>query len=292
MPDMLPCPPPDPRPRAPRFELPAGAWDTHGHIFGPESEYAYSPRRGYTPPDASLDAYETLHRTLGVARGVLTQPSVYGVDNTAMLDAMGRSDGRLMGVASVDKEVSEAELTRLHEAGVRGLRINLADKGGNPFDSFADVQAMGERIVDMGWHMEFLIHVHEFPDLRKTFSSLPVHSVFGHMGYVPAGAGLGPLQEFMGLLKEGRTWVKLTGTYRITGLKQTPYSDVDPVARALIETAPERVIWGTDWPHPVCKIPMPNDGDLLDQLLDWAPDESVREKILVENPLKLLGLER
>ena len=292
MPDMLPCPPPDPRPRAPRFKLPPGAWDTHGHIFGPESKYAYSPRRGYTPPDASLDAYETLHRTLGVARGVLTQPSVYGVDNTAMLDAMARSGGRLMGVASVDREVSEAELTRLHDAGVRGLRINLADKGGNPFDSFADVQAMGERIVDMGWHLEFLIHVHEFAELRKTFSALPVHSVFGHLGYVPAGEGLGPLQEFMDLLKEGRTWVKLTGTYRITGLKQTPYTDVDPVARALIETAPERVIWGTDWPHPVCKIPMPNDGDLLDQLLDWAPDESVREKILVENPLNLLGIER
>ena len=292
MPDMLPCPPPDPRPRAPRFKLPPGAWDTHGHIFGPESKYAYSPRRGYTPPDASLDAYETLHRTLGVARGVLTQPSVYGVDNTAMLDAMARSGGRLMGVASVDKEVSEAELTRLHDAGVRGLRINLADKGGNPFDSFADVQAMGERIVDMGWHMEFLIHVHEFPELRKTFSSLPVHSVFGHMGYVPAGEGLGPLEEFINLLKEGRTWVKLTGAYRITGLKQTPYSDVDPVARALIEAAPERIIWGTDWPHPACKIPMPNDGDLLDQLLDWAPDESVREKIFVENPLKLLGFER
>ena len=292
MPDMLPCPPPDPRPRAPRFKLPLGAWDTHGHIFGPESKYAYSPRRGYTPPNALLDAYETLHRTLGVARGVLTQPSVYGVDNTAMLDAMARSGGRLMGVASVDKEVSEAELTRLHEAGVRGLRINLADKGGNPFDSFADVQAMGERIVDMGWHMEFLIHVHEFPELRKTFSALPVHSVFGHMGYVPAGEGLGPLQEFMDLLKEGRTWVKLTGGYRITSLEHTPYTDVDPIARALIEAAPERIIWGTDWPHPACKIPMPNDGDLLDQLLDWAPDESVRERILVDNPLNLLGIER
>lgn len=292
MTDMLPCPPPAPQPRAPRFKLPPGAWDTHGHIFGPESKYAYSPKRGYTPPDTLLDAYETLHRTLGVARGVLTQPSVYGVDNTAMLDAMARSGGRLMGVASVSKEVSEAELTRLHEAGVRGLRINLADKGGNPFASFADVQAMGERIEDMGWHMEFLIHVHEFPDLRKTFSSLPVHSVFGHMGYVPAPEGLGPLQEFMDLLKEGRTWVKLTGAYRITGLERTPYSDVDPIAQALIEAAPERVIWGTDWPHPACKLPMPNDGDLLDQLLDWAPDESVRERILVDNPLDLLGLER
>lgn len=292
MPDMLPCPPPDPHPRAPRFKLPPGAWDTHGHVFGPESKYAYSPRRGYTPPDALLDAYETLHRTLGVSRGVLTQPSVYGVDNTAMLDAMARSCGRLMGVASVDKEASEAELTRLHDAGVRGLRINLADRGGNPFDSFADVQTMGERIEDMGWHMEFLIHVHEFPDLRKTFSSLPVHSVFGHMGYVPAPEGLDPLREFMDLLKEARTWVKLTGAYRITGLERTPYTDVNPIAQALIEAAPERIIWGTDWPHPACKIPMPNDGDLLDQLLDWAPDESVRERILVENPLKLLGIER
>ena len=291
MPDMLPCPPPDPHPKAPRFKLPPGAWDTHGHIFGPESKYAYSPRRGYTPPDATLAAYESLHRTLGVERGVLTQPSVYGVDNTAMLDAMARSRGRLMGVASVDKDVSDKELARLHEAGVRGIRINLADKGGNPFDSFSDVHGMGDRIKSMGWHMEFLIHVHEFADLRKTFSSLPVHSVFGHMGYVPASEGSGPLREFIDLLKEGRTWVKLTGGYRITGLQRTPYTDVDPIARALIEAAPARIIWGTDWPHPVCKLPMPNDGDLLDQLLDWAPDESVRKKILVDNPLKLLGLD-
>ena len=213
MPDMLPCPPPDPHPKAPRFKLPPGAWDTHGHIFGPESKYAYSPRRGYTPPDATLAAYESLHRTLGVERGVLTQPSVYGVDNTAMLDAMARSRGRLMGVASVDKDVSDKELARLHEAGVRGIRINLADKGGNPFASFSDVHGMGYRIKSMGWHMEFLIHVHEFADLRKTFSSLPVHSVFGHMGYVPASEGSGPLREFIDLLKEGRTWVKLTGGY-------------------------------------------------------------------------------
>ncbi len=203
MPDMLPCPPPDPRPRAPRFKLPPKSWDTHGHIFGPESKYAYSPRRGYTPPDATLAAYETLHRTLGVARGVLTQPSVYGVDNTAMLDAMARSDGRLMGVASVDKEVSEEELTSLHDAGVRGIRINLADKGGNPFDSFSDVQAMGDRIKSMGWHMEFLIHVHEFADLRKTFSSLPVHSVFGHMGYVPTTEGSGTTPGIFGFIERG-----------------------------------------------------------------------------------------
>ena len=191
------------RPRAPRFELPPGAWDTHGHIFGPESKYAYSPRRGYTPPDASLDAYETLHRTLGVARGVLTQPSVYGVDNTAMFDAMARSGGRLMGVASVDKEVSEAELTRLHDAGVRGLRINLADKGGNPFDSFADVQAMGERIVDMGWHMEFLIHVHEFPDLRKDLLLPPRPQRFRAHGLRTGGPGSGATPGIHGLAQRG-----------------------------------------------------------------------------------------
>lgn len=290
MPDMLDCPAVDPAPRAPRFRLPPDAWDAHAHVFGPESRYPYSPRRGYTPPDAPLEAYESLHRKLGVARGVLTQPSVYGVDNAAMLDALARSRGRLMGVAAVGADVSDKALSNLHDAGVRGIRVNLADKGGNPFDSFSEVRTMGERLKSMAWHMEFLIHAHEFPDLRKTFSSLPVPCVFGHMGYVPATRGLKPLQEFFDLLKEGRAWVKLTGAYRITNLGRTPYADVDPIARALIDAAPDRVVWGTDWPHPVCRIPMPNDGDLLDQLLDWAPEESVRRKILVDNPLELFGL--
>lgn len=290
MSDMLHCPPADPHPRAPRFRPPAGAWDAHAHVFGPESAYPYSPKRGYTPPDAPLAAYDRLHRTLGVERGVLTQPSVYGVDNAAMLDAIARSEGRLMGVAAVDGEVSDEALADLHEAGVRGIRVNLADKGGNPFGAFSEVRAMGERLRNTGWHMEFLVHAHAFPDFRKTFSAMPVDCVFGHMGYVPAAEGLAPLQALLDLLREGRTWVKLTGAYRITSLRRTPYADVNPVARALIEAAPERVVWGTDWPHPICRIPMPNDGDLLDQLLDWAPEESVRHRILVDNPLTLLGL--
>ncbi len=289
MPDIFDCPPADARPRAPRFRLPAGAWDTHAHVFGPESKYPYSPARGYTPPDATLEEYDALHRILGVARGVLTQPSVYGTDNSAMLDAMARAEGRLRGVAAVDAQATEQTLASLHEAGVRGLRVNLADAGGNPFGSFAQVRAMAERVKDMGWHVEFLIHVHEFADLYETFADFPVDCVFGHMGYVPTRAGTGALGEFLDLLKSGRAWVKLTGAYRITGLTQTPYTDVDATARAIVEAAPARVVWGTDWPHPRCPVPVPNDGDLADQLLDWAPDEDVRRAILVDNPRALYG---
>ena len=292
--DTIPvCQGPDPEPRTPKFTPPPGSCDTHAHIFGPAEKYVYSPKRGYTPPDASIEAYLALHGVLGMERGVLTQPSVYGTDNSAMLDAVALYPDRLRAVAAVDAEVSDGELERMHHAGVRGIRVNIVDKGGNPFRDMSAVAAMAERIRDMGWHIEVLIHVSDFPDLRQTFASFPVPVVFGHLGYMPTAKGLDNpgFQDFLGLLGDGGCWVKLTGTYRITAREATPYDDVLPYARALIETAPDRILWGSDWPHPFVSKTMPNDGALLDMLADWAPDEAMRHRILVDNPRVLYGFD-
>ena len=292
---MKPCAPADANPRAPKFSMPAGACDTHAHIFGPASRYPWNPARGYTPPDALPEAYERLHQVLGVARGVLTQPSVYGTDNRCMLDYVSRNLDRMRAVVSIEPSITDREIENLHAAGARGIRVNIADKGGNPFASFADVGRMADRIKALRWHIEFLLHVHEMDEHFADIKRLPVAVAIGHLGYMPTalGAGHPKYQAFLDWVREGRCWVKLTASYRITSLQRTPYVDVAPLAKALIECRPDRIVWGTDWPHPICPIPMPNDGDLLDQLADWIPDTKQRRRVLVENAGELydFGLE-
>jgi len=286
------CQGPDPDPTPAIFEMPDGAVDCHAHIFGPESKYAFSPARGYTPPDASLESFLTLHRTLGnIERAVLTQPSVYGTDNSCMLDAVEKTGGKFRAVVAVDANVSDKELENLHARGARGARVNIVDKGGNPFDGMGAVQKFTERLKNLGWHLEVLIHVHEFDNLRATLNALSVDVSVGHLGYMRTDNGIGHpgFREFLDLLRDGNTWVKLSGSYRITISDSTPYDDVTPVARALIEANEDRIIWGTDWPHPFLKGNMPNDGALTDQLIDWAPEEAVRKKILVDNAERLYG---
>lgn len=286
------CQGPDPAPTKVKFQIPPGAIDCHAHIFGTPDRYPYSPRRGYTPPEATLESYLALHEALGgIDRAVLTQPSVYGTDNSCMLDVVDRMDGRFLAIVAVDASVTDKELEAFHARGARGVRVNLADKGGNPFDDMRAVQKFTERLKDLGWHLEVLIHVHEFEDLRATMNAMAVDVSFGHLGYMKTDNGLQHpgFQEFLDLMRDGNCWVKLTGTYRITTTPTTPYRDVDPFARALIEANEDRVVWGTDWPHPSLKGIMPNDGALMDQLADWVPDASVREKILLDNPEALYG---
>lgn len=289
---MKPCPPPDPSPKLPqRVRMPPDACDTHGHIFGPAARYAWNPARGYTPPDALPAAYEALHAALGVARGVLTQPSVYGTDNRCMLDYVSCHLDRMRAVVAVGPDVDDRTLEAMHAQGARGIRVNVADPGGNPFASFAEIDALGQRLKAMGWHIELLLHVHQMDDMIIDIRRLPVDISVGHLGYMPAGLGVDHPKygAFLDLVAEGRCWVKLTAPYRITGLQHTPYSDVTPFARALVEQRPDRILWGTDWPHPICPVPMPNDGDLADHLADWVPDEATRRRILVDNPAKLFG---
>jgi predicted TIM-barrel fold metal-dependent hydrolase len=233
-----------------------------------------------------------LHEALGgIERAVLTQPSVYGTDNSCMLDVVEKMKGKFLAVIAVGQDVSDKQLEEFHAQGARGARVNIVDKGGMPFDGIAAVRKFTERIKDLGWHLELLIHVHEFEDLRATMNSMAVDVSFGHLGYMRTDKGIDHpgFREFLDLLRDGHAWVKLTGSYRITTSAATPYDDVTPVAQALIAANADRIVWGTDWPHPSLKSNMPNDGALLDQLADWAPDEAVRQKILVDNAALLYG---
>jgi len=286
------CAGPDFSPRAPKLRMPRNACDTHAHIMGPGDRYAYSPARIYTPPDCLLADYLHMLDTLGIERAVLVQPSVYGTDNTVMLEAMKTAGGRLRGVAVVADDVADAELKELNDAGVRGVRVNIVDvKDRKPGTlPMAALKKMAKRIAPLGWHMEFLMHADEFPDLDEQFADFPVEIVLGHLGYMSIGkkpddAGF---QALLRLMKDGRAWVKLTGPYRITA-SPLPYPETVACAQALLEANRERVIWGTDWPHVMLKGRMPNDGELADVLSDWMPDASLREQVVSRNPVKLYG---
>ncbi|MEQ8710255.1 MAG: amidohydrolase family protein [Rhodospirillales bacterium] len=286
------CQGPDAEPRPVSFDVPAGAVDCHAHVFGPESRYGYSPARGYTPPGASLETLLNLHRTLGgIERVVLTQPSVYGTDNTCMMDAAAKLGERCRSVVALGPDVTDSELEELHGQGARGVRVNLVDKGGMPFDDINAVRRFTERIKDLGWHLEVLIHVHEFENLRSALNSMAVDVCVGHLGYMKTENGIGHpgFQAFLDLLRDGNCWVKLSGSYRVAMSGLPPYRDVEPFAKALIEANEERVLWGTDWPHPAFKGDMPNDGALMQQLATWAPDDELRHRILVSNPAVLYG---
>src|SRR4051812_24158970 len=185
------CAAADPNPRKPRFTLPAGACDTHAHICGPIAKYPYSDKRVYTPADALLPSYRHLLATLGVERMVLVQPSVYGTDNTVMLEAMREIGSAARGVAVVDNDVSDAEIERLHAAGVRGVRVNVVDvASGKGVIDLAPLAALAKRIKRYGWHVEFLMHADEFPELDRTFAEFPVDMVLGHLGYMKTDKGL------------------------------------------------------------------------------------------------------
>lgn len=285
------CAPPDFSPRAPRLRFPSQACDCHAHILGPASRHPYARDRVYTPPDCLVPDYRAMLSMLGVERAVLVQPSVYGTDNTVMLQALQEAGPAFRGVAVVDWSIDDAEIAALHARGVRGVRVNVVDvregKGTLPIVRLAE---LARRVAPFGWHVELLLHVDEFPDLERDLADFPVDVVFGHLGYMRAGSGAATpgFRGLLGLLKAGRAWAKLTGPYRIshTGL---PYADVLPLAHALLEAAPRQALWGSDWPHVMLKGPMPNDGDLADLLLDWIPDEGLRQRVLVENPARLYG---
>jgi predicted TIM-barrel fold metal-dependent hydrolase len=279
-------------PRKPAHQLPPHSCDTHAHIFGPADRYPYNPVRSYTPPDASLQNYVRLLHRLGFERAVLIQPSVYGTDNRLLADALARSmteaDGiALRGVAVLDENVSDAELERLHSAGVRGARLNLLYKGGV---DFASVSKLAQRIAQLDWHLQFLIDLTKFDDLAARLSRLPVESVIDHMGHFPAT--LGPRQPafeaLMALMREGRTWVKLSGPNRLSANDSAPFPDAQVLARALIGHMPERLVFGTDWPHVALTTTMPDDGDLVDEFFRWIDNDArLAQQILVDNPARL-----
>jgi predicted TIM-barrel fold metal-dependent hydrolase len=287
------CLPPDRTTKKPAFAIPAGSCDCHAHICGPLAAYPCIPERLYTPTECSMSDYERTLAVLGVSRAVLVQPSFYGDDNRAVLDAMKAATIPVRCIAVIPENASDVELERLHAAGVRGARFNIVDiqtaKGVLPIER---IRRLAERIAPFGWHIELLMHADEFPDLDRTLGTLPVDVVLAHLGYVKTvkGPETAGFRALLRLLAEGRAWVKLTGPYRISATTM-PHGDTDVFARALAETAIDRLVWGTDWPHVMARwsLPMPNDGDLTDLLVRWIPDETKRRRVLVDNPTRLYG---
>ena len=277
----------NPDPGKPRLQIPPHSCDCHAHIFGPPDQYPYAPNRSYTPPEASTEAYLRMLGALGFERAVIVQPSVYGVDNSCTRDAILASGGMWRGVAVVEPCVTDSRLAELHAAGFRGVRINLLFKGGLQMET---LEQIARAIQPLGWHVQLLLDGRDLPELSDRLRRLPVDFVVDHMGHMPAslGAGHPGFQTLLELLRGGRCWVKLSGAYRISA-KPQPYEDAIPIARALVETAPDKLVFGTDWPHPSISVPMPQDASLLDLLPLWAPDEATRQKILVENPARLYG---
>lgn len=283
-------PGPDPAPRKPIAALPPGACDTHAHLFGPQHSYPYQQNRNYTPPDATEEAYRHMLRTLGFQRAVLVQPSIYGTDNSRMLDALSArridDDIQWRGVAVVDNSVTDKELESMHEVGVRGVRVNLVFPGGLRFN---DIEQLANRIVGLGWHVQFLVDVSRFERLVERLERLPTDSVIDHMGHMPTHKGLEDpgFQALLQLLEGGRTWVKLTGPNRISGLDCAPFVDVDPFFTALLMTRQDRCLFGTDWPHVKLPGPIPNDGTLVDEFLRLVPEPAMRWQVLTDNPARI-----
>ncbi|MCY4333388.1 MAG: amidohydrolase family protein [Litoreibacter sp.] len=277
------CAPPLPACSAPKNALPAGACDCHFHVFAPPSGQV--PGRSYTAAPAPLSAYRALQTTLGLSRSVIVQPSVYGTDNRTMLEAQV-GDPNMRAVVVVDAGTPVSELQRMAKLGAVGARANLLFSSGAEVE---DLDRLTRHFADLGWHLQVLADVARLPDLENLINRLPVPVVFDHMGHVPAGAALSEprFKTLLKLLERDKVWVKLSGAYRVA---PDDWTQASPMARALIEANPERLVWGTDWPHPALPGDVPDDGALADLLFDWAGPE-LSNQILVTNPEQLYGFE-
>lgn len=285
---MKTCAPPDPDTRVPRYKAPANACDAHCHVFGPNAKFPYSAKRSYTPQDAPLETFRALHEIIGIRRAVLVQASVHGTDNSAMMDAIAASGGLYRGVAMVDDATTDADIEALHEGGVRAIRFNFVKHlGGIPDLNL--FQRMIERVKPLGWHLVLHLDAENIVEFGDLFRKIPVPIVIDHMARVKTADGLDqqPFRILLDFLKNENCWVKVSGAERIAS-PGCPLTDAVPFARALIEAAPDRVLWGTDWPHPnVAADRMPNDGDLVDLLPLYAPEPELLHKLLVSNPERL-----
>jgi predicted TIM-barrel fold metal-dependent hydrolase len=272
---------------APKLKAPPNACDCHMHIY--DSRFPVAPNAKLRPPDATVDDYRLLQKRIGVTRNVVVTPSTYGTDNSVSLDAMARFGATAHGVVVVDTSVADAELKRMNEFGVRGIRFNLVQSGATTIDM---LEPLSKRVNDLGWHVQIHMlgdHIVENADLLKRLSS-PI--VFDHLARIPQPAGVDhpAFALVLKLLDKGRTWVKLSGAYQDTRTGPPAYADVSKVARAYVKAAPERLVWASDWPHPTEKADAkPDDAILFDLLADWAPDEITRNRILVDNPAALYG---
>ena len=273
--------------RKPAFSLPRGACDTHVHIWGPFDHFPVAKGAPYTPPERTRDDLVALHERLGVDRAVIVQTTVYKSDNRAMLDGIARSGGRWRGVALIDEHFTDADFRTLHEGGVRGVRFGFVKHlGGVP--DLALVRRTAARIAPMGWHLVLHLDAGNIPEFIDFFGELSLPVVVDHMGRVPVRDGLDqpPFRILLDLLKRPNWWVKVSGAERISETGP-PFADAIPFAQRLIEAAPGRVLWGTDWPHPNVRWE-PDEADLVDLLPSFAGAAALH-KVLVDNPARLYG---
>ncbi len=283
-------------PSNPRFKLPAGAVDAHCHVFGPGNQFPYAPERKYTPCDASKDQLFALRDHLGFDKNVIVQATCHGSDNRALVDALKHSNNKARGVATVKRDVTDAELLYLHTAGVRGTRFNFVKRLADftPRDALLEI---AQRIAPMGWHVVVYFEAQDLPELYDFFTALPTSVVVDHMGRPDVSKPVDGTEFglFVKLMREHHhVWSKVSCPERVSagGPKalngeQHAYQDVVPFAKRLVESFPDRVLWGTDWPHPNLKDHMPDDGLLVDYIPQIATTAELQLKLLVDNPTRL-----
>jgi predicted TIM-barrel fold metal-dependent hydrolase len=288
------CYPPDPNPKAPGFKTPTGTCDTHFHVFGPPQRFPYSDKRVYTPPAAPFEHYRAMADIVGLHRGVCVTPMAHGTDNRATLDAVARSGGRLLGMAKIDDGFTDRELEALRDGGIRGVRFNMIEESGGAVD-LPQFERIAQRIKPLGWCICFHAMPDEVVEYERWFAKLTLPTIIDHLGRVAFERGVGqkPFQSLLALARHDHVWIKTSGADRQKS-RGFPLTDVVPYVAALAEVAPDRLIWGTDWPHGNIFKPnaIPNDGDLIDFLPQLMPDAALRQKVLVDNPARLFGFGR
>jgi D-galactarolactone isomerase len=271
----------------PKLKAPPNACDCHMHIY--DSRFPAAPAAKLHPGDATVDDYRRLQKLIGTTRNVVVTPSTYGTDNSCTLDAMAKLGATARGVAVVDTSVADAELRRLNDLGIRGIRFNLVQSGATTVDM---IEPLSKRVNDLGWHVQTHMLGDQIVEIAGLLKRLPSPIVFDHRARIPEPAGVDhpAFALVLSLVEKGRCWVKLSGAYMDTRPGPPAYADVSKVAQAYVKAAPERMVWGSDWPHPTEKVDAkPDDAILFDLLADWVPDETTRNRILVDNPAALYG---
>lgn len=277
-----------PSPSRPVFTLPPGAVDAHCHVFGPAAEFPYAPERKYTPCDAGKAKLFELRDHLGFSRNVIVQATCHGKDNRALVDALRAAGDLARGVATAGEDISEAELAQLHDAGVRGVRFNFLRRLAD-FTPHDVLRRIADKVAAFGWHVVVYFEAPDLEELQPLFSSLPTKIIVDHMGRPDVALGVDhpQFQRFVRWMAEDeKVWSKVSCPERLS-LTGPPYGDVEPYSRRIVESFSDRVLWGTDWPHPNLKTHMPDDGHLVDVIPRIAPTPALQQALLVDNPMRL-----
>jgi 2-pyrone-4,6-dicarboxylate lactonase len=274
-------------PSKPALRLPGGSWDTHCHVLGPKETYPFASTTTINPADAPKEKLFALHAMLGIERCVIVQSAVHGMDNSIVENALAAKGGSYLGVALLPPRVDIAELRRLDKLGFRGVRYNFM-KHLHQSATIDEVMALTPRLAEVGWHLQIHMEGSFIADMSSALKRSPVPVVIDHIGRVDAGLGLeqAPFQQLMRLMDDGKFWVKVSGIDRISRAGP-PYADAIPLARTLVSEFPDRCVWGTDWPHPHHKGPVPDDGQMVDLIAAMAPTDAALRKLMTANPAHL-----